>query len=165
MPIEVVVPPLGATVDTFILVAWYKQEGEFVEKDELLFAVETDKATLDVEAPASGILQRVSAEPGDEVKALSRIALILTPGESEIEAERARETSDHAFVRSSKLSETVALTDLPMQPATRQFISPRAKRLAEERHLDWRLLTRTGPDGAVVERDVLLPSSSSSCSS
>lgn len=154
MPIEVVVPPLGATVDTFTLVAWYKQEGEFVEKDELLFAVETDKATLDVEAPATGILQRISAEPGDEVQALSRIALIVTPGETEIDVEWAKETSDSSFVRSSNLSTTAALPGLPVQPATRKFISPRAKRLAEERHLDWRVLTGSGPDGAIVERDV-----------
>src|SRR6058998_2122497 len=102
MPIEVVVPPLGATVDTFTLVTWYKQEGEFVEKDELLFAVETDKATLDVEAPASGVLRRISAEPGDEVKALSRIAFIVTPGESETRVDEAKDTSDPSIFRASQ---------------------------------------------------------------
>src|SRR2546427_8817536 len=127
MPIEVVVPPLGATVDTFILVAWYKQEGEFVEKDELLFAVETDKATLDVEAPASGILQRVSAEPGDEVSALSRIAFIVTPGEAKIDIGEAKETSDPSIYRASQLSDTVVQPGHPVQSATRKFISPRAK--------------------------------------
>src|SRR5690349_8583672 len=76
MPVDVLVPPLGTTVDTLTLISWYKQEGEAVVKDEPLFLVETDKATLDVEAPASGILSSVSAGPGDEVGALTRIATI-----------------------------------------------------------------------------------------
>src|SRR5438034_8776877 len=83
MPVDVLIPPLGATTDTLRLVEWYRQEGETVTKDEPLFAVETDKATLDVEAPASGILRRVSAPPGAEVTALSRIAVIAAPGEAE----------------------------------------------------------------------------------
>src|SRR5438094_790467 len=82
MPVDVLVPPLGATTDTLRLVEWYRQEGEAVTKDEPLFAVETDKATLDVEALASGILRRVSAAPGDEVAALSRLAVIAAPGEA-----------------------------------------------------------------------------------
>ena len=64
MPTEVLVPPLGQTVDTLIFVSWYKQEGEAVRQGEPLFVVETDKATLDVEAPASGILRRVTAQSG-----------------------------------------------------------------------------------------------------
>src|SRR5712692_429764 len=82
MPVDVLIPPLGATTDTLRLVEWYHQEGEAVTKDEPLFAVETDKATLDVEAPASGILRLVSAQPGAEVAALSRIAVIAAPGEA-----------------------------------------------------------------------------------
>ncbi len=54
---EVLVPPLGQTVDTLTLVSWYKSEGDAVQQGEPLFAVETDKATLDVEAPASGVLR------------------------------------------------------------------------------------------------------------
>src|SRR5712692_888208 len=89
MPVEVLVPPLSATTDTLLLVEWYRQEGETVTKDEPLFAVETDKATLDVEAPASGILRLVSVRPGAEVAALSRIAVIAAPGETwETPAER-----------------------------------------------------------------------------
>src|SRR4051812_26342840 len=81
MPVDVLIPPLAATTDTLVLVEWYRQEGEAVTKDEPLFAVETDKATLDVEAPASGILRQVAARPGAELAALSRIAIIAAPGE------------------------------------------------------------------------------------
>jgi pyruvate dehydrogenase E2 component (dihydrolipoamide acetyltransferase) len=154
MPIEVVVPPLGATVDTFTLVAWYKQEGEFVEKDELLFAVETDKATLDVEAPASGILRNISAKPGEEVTALSRIALIEAPGEYAPLTGEAEEQNGNSALQSSIRYESIAHSDLSIDTRIRIFISPRAKRLAEESLVDWRLLKGTGPGGAIVERDV-----------
>ena len=76
MAVEVLVPPLGQTVETLTLVSWYKQEGETVAQGEPLFSVETDKATLDVEAPASGVLRGVRAAPGDQVKVLAVIATI-----------------------------------------------------------------------------------------
>ena len=82
MATEVLVPPLGQTVDTVTLVTWYKNEGETVAQGEPLFAIETDKATLDIEAPASGTLRGVMAQPGDEVKVLSPIALIAAPDEA-----------------------------------------------------------------------------------
>ena len=80
-------PPLGQTVDTLTLVSWYKNEGEAVIAGEPLYAVETDKATLDVEAPASGVLRRVTAQPGDVVKVLSAIAVIEAKAEVKVEAE------------------------------------------------------------------------------
>jgi pyruvate dehydrogenase E2 component (dihydrolipoamide acetyltransferase) len=121
MAAEVLVPPLGQTVDTLTLVSWYKQEGEAVAQGEPLFVVETDKATLDVEAPASGILRGVVAAPGDVVKVLSAIA--------DIEAEA---TSTSA----------------------RLFVSPRARRLAETEGVPLAEVKGTGPEGAIVERDV-----------
>ena len=76
MPIDVLAPPVGTNVSSIVIVAWYKQAGDVVQKGEPLFSVETDKATLDIEAPASGILRNVSASAGDEVDVLSRIAVI-----------------------------------------------------------------------------------------
>ncbi len=84
-PQKCLVPPLGQTVDVLTLVSWYKQEGEAVVQGEPLFAVETDKATLDVEAPANGILHGVTAKPGDMVKVLSAIAVI--EAEAKVKAE------------------------------------------------------------------------------
>ena len=81
MPVDVLAPPLGTNVDTVVLRTWYKQEGETVRAGEPLFAVETDKAMLDIEAPASGILRQVSCQPGTEVKTLSRLAVIVAPDE------------------------------------------------------------------------------------
>jgi pyruvate dehydrogenase E2 component (dihydrolipoamide acetyltransferase) len=76
MTTQVLIPPLSQTTDTLTFVQWYKQEGELVHAGEPLFVVETDKATLDVEAPASGILRQVTAQPGDQVPTLTAIAVI-----------------------------------------------------------------------------------------
>ena len=56
MPFEVLMPPLSQTLDTLVLVEWLKRAGESVSKGEPLFLVESDKATLEVEAPATGVL-------------------------------------------------------------------------------------------------------------
>lgn len=72
----ILVPPLGQTTDTVVLTAWYKQIGQSVKVGEPLFAIETDKATLDIEAQDSGVLLQVMAQPGDEVKVLSSIGLV-----------------------------------------------------------------------------------------
>ncbi len=117
------VPPLGQTVDIMTLTAWYKKEGEAVAQGEMLFALETDKSTLDVEAPAAGVLSQVLAQPGDAVTALSVIAIIRP-----VNADAA--------------------------PPARRFISPRARRLAEAQRVPLDALVATGPEGAIVERDV-----------
>jgi pyruvate dehydrogenase E2 component (dihydrolipoamide acetyltransferase) len=140
MSTEVLVPPLGQTVDTLTLVSWYKQEGETVAQGEPLYAVETDKATLDVEAPASGILHRVKAAPGDTVKVLSAIGVI----EVKVEAE-AEETS----TSTSTSTLTSTLTSV-----SRIFVSPRARRLAESAGVPLDQVKATGPEGAIIERDV-----------
>ena len=124
MATEVLVPPLGQTVDTLTIVSWYKQEGETVTQGEPLYVVETDKAALDVEAPASGVLRGVTAKPGDEVKVLSAIAVI---GEAEA---------------------------ISSSASTRLFVSPRARRLAESEGVPLAAVKPTGPEGAIIERDV-----------
>jgi len=132
--IEVLVPPLGQTVDTLTLVSWYKTEGEAVIAGEPLYAVETDKATLDVEAPATGVLCAVNAHPGDVVKVLSAIAMIEAEAEVKVKAE----------------AEVVP----DLTSTSRIFVSPRARRLAEAEGVSLNAIKATGPQGAIIERDV-----------
>ena len=149
MATEVLVPPLGQTVDSVTLVAWHKKEGDTVEQGEMLFAIETDKATLDIEAPAAGVLALVTAHPGDEVKVLSPIALIAMPGESIESRQVDRKETDVTLSRAGDRSrEQSPLT------TERVFISPRARRLADEHNIPLASLKPTGPEGAIVERDV-----------
>ena len=81
MPTEVVMPALGITVEKGIVVEWLKQEGEAVSKGEVLFVVETDKVTTEVESPASGILAKILVPAEVEVPILTVLALITEPGE------------------------------------------------------------------------------------
>ena len=82
MPTNVIMPALGVAQQTGTLLKWLKAEGQAVSKGEPLMEIETDKATVEIEAPASGVLSKVSAKAGDEIPVGQRIALILAPGES-----------------------------------------------------------------------------------
>lgn len=153
MATDVLVPPLGQTVDTVTLVTWYKREGEAVTQGEKLYAIETDKATLDIEAPASGILRHITAQPGQKVRVLSPIARILAPGE-EVEAVPAPAAPPAGAPVPPTPAPAPAVQPSAAPPAGRIFISPRARRLAEEHNVPWQTLQGTGPQGAIVERDV-----------
>ena len=123
MPTAVLVPPLGQTVDTLTLAQWLKQEGDAVRQGEPLYVVETDKASLEIEAPASGILRQVTAKPGDEVAVFSTIAMIAAPDEEE------ETTTDHRPRTGDDRQETSSRIPLPATPnplpRTRVFVSPR----------------------------------------
>src|SRR5438093_808945 len=81
MPTDVIMPALGVAQETGTLLNWIKSEGQSVSKGEPLMEVETDKATVEIEAPASGILASVTAAAGDEIPVGNKIAVILAPGE------------------------------------------------------------------------------------
>jgi pyruvate dehydrogenase E2 component (dihydrolipoamide acetyltransferase) len=79
---NVIMPALGVAQQTGTLLKWLKAEGQSVSKGEPLMEIETDKATVEIEAPGSGVLANVTATPGDEVPVGNRIAVILGPGEA-----------------------------------------------------------------------------------
>src|SRR5215211_7367351 len=74
-------PTLGLTMEQGTIARWLKREGDPVERDEPLFTVETDKATLDVPSPVGGVLARVLVPDGGTVPVLETIAIILAPDE------------------------------------------------------------------------------------
>lgn len=82
MPTNVIMPALGVAQQTGTLLKWLKAEGQTVTKGEPLMEVETDKATVEIEAAGSGVLSNVTAKPGDQVPVGQAIALILAEGET-----------------------------------------------------------------------------------
>src|ERR1700716_4731348 len=82
MPTDVIMPALGMAQETGTVVHWKKRAGDRVVKGEPLLEVETDKAVVEVESPASGTLASISAEAGAEVPIGTPIAVILGTGES-----------------------------------------------------------------------------------
>lgn len=81
MPYEVVMPAMEMDQSSATLLRWLKPAGAWVAEGEPLMEIETDKVTVEIEAPRSGILDSVMAQPGDEVPVGTVVALILGPGE------------------------------------------------------------------------------------
>jgi pyruvate/2-oxoglutarate dehydrogenase complex dihydrolipoamide acyltransferase (E2) component len=80
----VILPKLGLTMDEGRLVAWLKKEGDHVDAGEVLFEVETDKATMEVESPVAGYVRRLLAAGGDDIPVTAVIALITTTADEPI---------------------------------------------------------------------------------
>ena len=142
MPKNVIMPALGMAQETGVLLQWLKADGEQVTKGEPLMEIETDKTTVEVEAPASGILTQITAQPGDEVPVGQTIALILAPGESApVEA-------------ALPAAETAAPVPPPEAQARDEVLaSPVAARIAAEHNLD---LNVVKPGGGRVHKDDVL---------
>lgn len=81
MSTAVIMPALGVAQETGKLLSWHKREGDTITKGEALMEIETDKVTVDIEAPASGVLSNVTAAPGDDVPVGHVVAEIRTPGD------------------------------------------------------------------------------------
>jgi len=167
MATNVILPALGIAQDTGKIVAWLKAEGERVTQGEPIVTIETDKAAVDLEAEATGILARVSARVGDEVPVAQVIAVILADDEVETEAPLAEAIP--ALVTSPVTLDSVqaapdlgpssypAATRVADVPARngRRAASPKARRIAAERGVDIAALHGSGPGGVVLAADVL----------
>jgi pyruvate dehydrogenase E2 component (dihydrolipoamide acetyltransferase) len=166
MPTDVIMPALGVAQETGTLLNWLKAEGQSVTQGEPLMEIETDKATVEIEAPASGILSHVTARPGDEIPVGQKIALILAPSEAPPTKEQAPPALDPISLppgeaRGEDRHQT-STPELAGKPVTqrqhvseRALASPAAKRIAKERNIDLGFLKGSGPDGAVLAEDVL----------
>lgn len=154
MATEVIMPALGVAQEKGILIRWLKAEGESVAKGEPLMEVETDKATVEIEAPASGILTHITASPGDEVPVGNRIALLLAPGEKFAESASVQRPSP-APVAQKPAAARVERKPVGEPASTRILTaSPAARRIAREKGVDLTGLRGTGPSGAILADDV-----------
>jgi pyruvate dehydrogenase E2 component (dihydrolipoyllysine-residue acetyltransferase) len=150
MAISVVMPALEMAQDSGKLVSWFKQEGESVRKGEMLLEVETDKAVVEVEAAADGILAGVTAKPGDVVHVGHTIAWLVQPGEAPPAMSRP------AAAASAPVASAPAVVPSVSAPARGGArISPKARRLAQEKGVDISSLTGSGPGGEILADDIL----------
>jgi pyruvate dehydrogenase E2 component (dihydrolipoamide acetyltransferase) len=162
MPAEVIMPALGMAQETGLVVQWRKRPGDAVEKGEPLLDVETDKAVVEVEAPASGILAQVTAEEGAQVPVGERIALILLAGEAEPLPAEAAPASPVPEETSTGVTQELPRPAADAEaPAALQPASPKARRLAAEAGLDLAAVAGSGPVGAVLAGDLPLAGAAS----
>jgi pyruvate dehydrogenase E2 component (dihydrolipoyllysine-residue acetyltransferase) len=153
MAISVVMPALEMAQDSGKLVSWLKQEGESVRKGEMLLEVETDKAVVEVEAAADGILAGITAKPGDVVHVGHTIAWLVKPGESVPAAATSAVTASQPEAASP--AAVAAPAGVPALPRSTPRISPKARRLAQEKGVDIGRLTGSGPGGEILADDIL----------
>jgi 2-oxoglutarate dehydrogenase E2 component (dihydrolipoamide succinyltransferase) len=147
MSIEIKVPPLPESVTDATLVAWHKNAGEAVARDENLVDLETDKVVLEVPAPSSGVIAKILIEDGATVTAGDVLA-ILEEGEGPVVAAPAEaQSKDEPAVETAKSA--------PKESKGPVKTSPAVRRLLDEHDLDATMVTGSGKDGRITKADVM----------
>lgn len=164
MATSVVMPALEMAQETGKIIAWLKKEGEAISKGEPLLEVETDKAIVEVEAMADGVLAGIRSQEGEVVPVGVTIAWIVAPGEqppidSPVSAPSARKITE---VLPSSTSGRGTPGEVGQGEGSKAQISPKARRLAKEHGVDIATIKGTGPDGTITSEDVLSAASSAS---
>ncbi|WP_119303335.1 pyruvate dehydrogenase complex dihydrolipoamide acetyltransferase [Dongia deserti] len=174
MPINILMPALSPTMTEGNLARWLKKEGDAVKSGDVIAEIETDKATMEVEAVEEGKLGKILVPEGAQgVKVNDVIAVLLEEGESpgDIKAPAAAPAPKPAEP-APKTEAAPAKAEAPKQPAApaaapapkptpapaaagnRIFASPLAKRLAEQHGLDLSRIVGSGPHGRIVKSDI-----------
>ena len=161
MAIPVIMPKQGQSVETCIITRWFRQKGEAVKTGDILFSYETDKAAFDLESPADGTLLEIFFGDGAEVPVLVNVAVLGNPGEVIesfypdkssifIKAEPGQKPQSDKTTEDTRQEVKVS----PASDISRIRISPRAKRLAKYKRLNYNNLSGSGPYGRIIFSDI-----------
>jgi len=159
MPINVLMPALSPTMTEGKLARWLKKEGDAVKSGQVLCEIETDKATMEVEAVDEGTLGKILVAGGTEgVKVNTPIAVILEEGESAASAAAPAAAPAPVVAAPAASPSTAAPASKPVAApaadAGRVFVSPLARRMAEQAGLDISAIRGSGPNGRIVKADI-----------
>lgn len=140
MTIEIKVPALGESVSEASIAKIYKKIGEAVKADELIFELETDKVTLEVNAPSNGNISQLKVNEGDSVKVGDVLAIMSQGGSAVVEQTKPAILDDKIAVVSNNNA---------------SFLSPAPKKIIAENNLDASKINGTGKDGRITKGDAL----------
>lgn len=175
MATEIVIPNVGESVSSGVIASWLKADGDYVERDETVLELETDKITMEVTAPAAGMLKRM-AEEGDEVEVGAVVGSVDETAEKPEPAEAGAARSEQSDAKkgeaatgsppeAAKPSPRKDLPDPTPEPSPASagdtgssgdyHATPLAQRIATERNLDLSKVVGTGASGRIREQDVL----------
>ena len=173
MPTNILMPALSPTMEKGKLIKWLKKEGDNVKSGDILAEIETDKATMEVEAVDAGIVGKLLiAEGTDDVAVNTPIAVLLGEGEKASDIKAQSPAAPKPAPAAPKAEPAKAETTAAPQPKTeapkpaapapkangqtggRVFASPLARRIAKEKGIDLAALKGSGPHGRVVLKDV-----------
>jgi len=167
MPIEIVMPKLSDTMEEGRIIKWLKKEGDFVNKGEVIAEIETDKADMELESFASGILTKILYQEGDTVPVGTVIAILAGELRGEEPPKGSAKTSPPPTAVKGKVAE-LSVSEKPAENKEAEIkitlpdqiernlvkISPRARKLIEERGIPIPEIKGSGPNGRIVEEDI-----------
>jgi pyruvate dehydrogenase E2 component (dihydrolipoamide acetyltransferase) len=159
MAVEVILPKVDMDMATGQISRWFFKEGDAVRQGDVLFEIETDKASMEIDAPASGILRNITGKEGVDIPVGHAVAWIYAEGEdagaapaatpaAEAKAEKPESSSQDRSAQAAP-----AVRDTPVQAGAVRA-TPLARRLAREAGLDLSGISGSGPQGRVVKADV-----------
>jgi 2-oxoglutarate dehydrogenase E2 component (dihydrolipoamide succinyltransferase) len=151
MTIEVRVPQLPESVADATLVAWHKQPGDAVSRDENLVDLETDKVVLEVPAPAAGVIKELIVQNGATVTSGQVLALLEEGAAAAAAAPAAKAPAAKAAATGPAVKEEAA----PPKGGGSEKLAPSVRRLVEEHKLDAGAIPGSGRDGRITKGDVL----------
>ncbi len=158
MPIEVILPKVDMDMSTGTIAGWHKSEGEFVQKGESLFDIETDKAVMEVESPGTGTLSFVSAQKGDEVSVGHVVALLFEEGEEVTAPAQFSGASETPVTDETggpqPRTRTPGTTEQTLPKETSTRATPLARRVAGMLEIELRSVRGSGPRGRISVSDV-----------
>ena len=170
MPIIITMPALSPTMTEGTLAKWILKEGDMVQSGDMLAEIETDKATMEVEAIDEGVLAKILVSEGTEGIAVNApIAVLLEDGEDASDIQEAVDAASGELAPAAavKAPADANLAPAPRSPATpevtstppadggsRILASPLAKRMAAQAGLDLALITGSGPRGRIIKSDI-----------
>lgn len=152
MSINILLPSLSAGMEDAIIARWLKSEGDLVARGDVLAEVETDKATMEIEAEGDGRLGRWLVAAGVRAKVNDVLAVLLAEGESEDAAVPA--SAKQAVSAADGAAATQTLSKPAINEERRHFASPLARRVAAEHGVALDMINGSGPRGRIVRRDV-----------
>nr|MBI3612099.1 2-oxo acid dehydrogenase subunit E2 [Nitrospirota bacterium] len=154
---EFVMPTLGADMSAGTLVAWKKKPGDRVTRGEVIAEVETDKAAIDVEVFASGVIEKLLVQPGENVPVGTVLAIIREegrPASEPVAAPLPSPATGEAPLPASSHARVAPPSPPPAVEPGRMKISPSAKQLAVQLGVDPASVTGTGQGGAITREDI-----------
>ena len=165
MPIQILMPSLSPTMETGTLSKWLKKEGEEIKSGDLIAEIETDKATMEIEAVDEGVLGKILVEEGTEDVPVNRpIAILAEEGDDMSAISLSPKSLPPPQNQSPKNILSSSKVDLPQnigmispvknKSSSRILASPLAKRLAKQKNLDLNTIKGTGPGGRIIKIDI-----------
>ena len=162
MATAVIMPRQGQSVESCIITSWSKKVGDKVAKGDVLFSYETDKSAFDEVSEVEGTVLKILAEEGDDVPCLDVVCIIGAEGEdisALLGGASASAATQAAPAESEKPISPAAAAEIVStageNDGERIKISPRAKNLAVRTDADLSRVTPTGPEGRIIERDIV----------